>query len=291
MFGAFLVHAAILSLAIFGNRWDQTIAPPEREIPVEVIVEAPKAKPPEAPAPTPQPEFQTHPLDEEPAVDAPRKSNDDKIERKAPDEASRAPTREDTAKAPGEEAAAEEAATPTLQNPPRPAEQPAQPAPASETLTSNSSVVANSESAEAPPPRTNAAAPPEKLATFVGQPFPTWSKGGRFSTFDPLPDVEFGSAAAQTAIAGGKAKSTYLTVLYGMIMSHVPKASSAHEGSEGEIVFVVDGAGNLVQRQISRSSGSRELDATALDAVGEAAPFPAPPQGLPVRLRFTYGAK
>ncbi|HYC26378.1 MAG TPA: TonB family protein, partial [Roseiarcus sp.] len=50
------------------------------------------------------------------------------------------------------------------------------------------------------------------------------------------------------------------------------------------------GRGNLGQRRISQSSGSRELDRAAYEAIGQASPFPPPPQGAPIGLRFTYGA-
>ena len=38
---------------------------------------------------------------------------------------------------------------------------------------------------------------------MIGQPLPTWSKGKQFSTFEPVPDVEFGDAAA-SPVGGGR---------------------------------------------------------------------------------------
>ena len=127
----------------------------------------------------------------------------------------------------------------------------------------------------------------------MGEPFPTWSPGVQISAADSVPDIELGGAAGPSPVSGGKAKTTYLSILYGMIMSrlHLPAAGASSQKTEGVIVFTVDGTGNLVQRQIARASGSPELDSAALGAVGAAAPFPKPPQGLPMRLRFTYGAK
>ncbi len=288
--GAFAFHALIVLLVIFEYRWNPQPAPQAEEIPVEIVVEPPPPpEPPQPPEPSPQPSPETKPLDLEAAHDAPRAANDEKVERPAPDEKTKAPARQDTAKAPGEETAPEKPDQPSRQSEAQPAQQAPQPTPDKAADASDGALDANSESADAQAALAATQAPPQKVATFVGQPLPTWSKGGSFSTFDPLPDIEFGSAAEQTTIAGGKAKKTYLTLLYGMIMAHVHYAASGH-GREGEIVFTVDGKGNLLQRQIARPSGSMDLDAAALGAVAEAAPFPAPPTGSPVRLRFTYGA-
>ena len=137
-------------------------------------------------------------------------------------------------------------------------------------------------------------AQPDKLPTLIGEPFPTWSAGAPISAAKPAPDIELGSAAATTPVSGGKAKATYLSILYGMIMSHVRLPVAGRTNSSragGQIVFTLDGTGALMQRQIVRGSGSLDLDSAVLAAVAEAAPFPTPPQGAPLRLRFTYGAK
>lgn len=291
LFGAFALHALVLFLVIFENHWDRTATPPEQEIPVEVVVEPPPPKPPPPPAPSPEPPIKTQALDEPPARDAPRAANEEKVEREAADEKTSAPASEEAAKTPGEPSAPDKPAPPARESEAKPAPQPPQPKPDKPADPAEGQLEANSQSAEAEPSRAATPAPPARIATFVGEPLPTWSKGGRFSTFDPLPDVELGSAAGPTKIAGGKAKSTYLTQLYGMIMSHVHYSAAEHGKAEGELVFVVDGTGRVVQRQIARPSGSRQLDAAALGAIAAAAPFPPPPQGLPVRLRFTYGAE
>jgi periplasmic protein TonB len=293
--GAFLLHAIILSLLILDYHWEAPLAAPQ-EIPVEFIVEKPQPQAPEppapspSPAPSPQPETQTNPLNLEPAHDAPRAANDEKEERDASDKATKAPRQDQPTKDPGQDSADKPAAAPTPQNEPVTAEKPTEPTPDKAADASSGAVPANSQSPDAV--AAQAQAQPEKLASLIGQPLPNWSNGGRFSTFDSVPDVQLGSAAEQTVISGGKAKKTYLTVLYGKIMAHVRNASLDPDGAtkhSGEVVFIVDGSGGLVQRQISRSSGSRQLDDVALAAVAAAAPFPAPPQGLPVKLRFTYG--
>jgi TonB family protein len=291
--GAFLLHAIILSLLIVDYHWEAPLVAPPEEIPVEIVVEKPQPKAPEPPSPSPSPspqqDAQTNPLDLEPAHDAPRDATDEKVERDASDKATKAPAEDQPTKDPGKDTADKPAATPTPQATPVTAEQPAEPTPDKPADASNGAIRANTESPDAP--AAQAQAQPQKLASLIGQPFPTWSNGGRFSTFDSVPDIQLSSAAEEAIVSGGKAKKTYLTILYGKIMAHVHEASLDGETSKhsGEVVFIVDGSGGLVQRQISRSSGSRELDAVALAAVAASAPFPTPPQGLPVKLRFTYG--
>ena len=288
--GALALHGLILGAVILEYRWNGEPAPAEQEIPVELVPEPPpEPKPPDPPAPTPDPSTQTKPLDLKEAHDAPRAANDEKTEREAADEKTKAPANQDAARAPGQQSAPDQPAQPSRQTEAQPAQQPPQPEPDQAADASDGAVAANSASPDADAARSATAAPAQRVATFVGQPLPTWSKGSSFSTFDPVPDVEFGSAAEQTIIAGGKAKKTYLTVLYGMIMAHV-HTTAADRGRNGQIVFIVDGKGNLLQRSVARPSGSMELDAAALGAVAEAAPFPAPPTGAPVRLRFTYGS-
>ena len=128
---------------------------------------------------------------------------------------------------------------------------------------------------------------------MIGQPLPTWSKGNQFSTFEPVPDVQFGDAAA-SPVGGGQAQTTYLTIVYGLIMKHLRMTDEVRAEAEqvvGAISFVVDGHGEILQRSVTQPSGLNALDAAALEAVREAAPYPTPPMGLPVGMKFTYGGK
>jgi len=279
---ALTVHAAILSPLLLGYAWTPDAAPPMREIPVEIVVE-----------PSPQPTAPQRQLDLEPARDAPRAGNNEKIALDAPDATTkslRSPTREEpgAGATPAETAAtkrdrapdADRTATPTA------------------PLADGGPLQAGEGPADVAQERTEAdaaASPSNRLAMLIGQPFPTWSKGKPFSTFDPPSDVAFSGAAERSeSPISGAARKTYLTVLYGMIMSHLRLTEGTRveaAGREGEIAFVVDSHGAIVARSVARPSGSRDLDAAALEAVTEAAPFPTPPTGLPVSLRFTYGAK
>lgn len=290
LLAAILIHASILSLLAFENELTPAIAPTP-EIAVEIVVEPPPQKPAEAAAKR-APEPTAQPIDLEPAFDAPRAANKEKVEREAPDEATKAPDSPPTDKAPGLAPAREQAAGATREGEPSAAPSSALSALEKAAEAPNGTLAAGD---EAPAERqARADLQSEKLPSLVGEPFPTWSAGAPIFTSESVPDIELGSAAATSPVSGGKAKTTYLSILYGMIMSHVrfPAAARANSSrAEGQIVFTVDGTGNLIQRQIVRASGSLDLDSAALEAVAEAAPFPTPPLGAPMRLRFTYGAK
>ncbi|MGD1014912.1 MAG: TonB family protein [Roseiarcus sp.] len=289
LLGALLLHASLLSFLAYEHELTPAVAPAAREIAVEIVVEPPSEKPDAAktePAPT------APPPDLAPAFDAPRAANEEKIEREAPDEATKAPAAPPTAKALAPNPAREQAAAPLQQGAIDAAANAAEPALEKAAEAAETAVEADR---VAPAERqARADAQPDKLPTLIGEPFPTWSAGAPIPTAESVPDIELGSAAATTPVSGGKAKATYLSIVYGMIMSHVRLPAAGRTNSSraaGQIVFTLDGTGALVQRQIVRASGSLDLDSAALAAVAEAAPFPTPPQGAAVRLRFTYGAK
>ena len=54
-------------------------------------------------------------------------------------------------------------------------------------------------------------------------------------------------------------------------------------------MFALDETGNLLQRRLVSSSGSPNLDLAVMNAIAEAAPFPAPPGWQPKALRLTFG--
>jgi protein TonB len=278
LLGAGLLHGAILSALLIGAWGAAAVAPETTVTPVEIIVEPPQKS-----------------IDIAPAFDAPRAANKETQQRDAPDEVSKA------------------ASTPTPASPPQ------QPTPgvarAEATGTPQQGERQAPQEAAAPPPdkaeaeverpaqadrpadaqqqaRADQPTPPEQQLTFGGDPFPPWSIG-RPSTFQALPGMQVAGAAQDTPIAGGKAKATYLSIVYGLVMSHMRAlhfSPASVAKLEGVVVFVVDGKGALVERRLARASGLREFDSAALEAVVAAAPYPAPPGGLPMGLRFTYGA-
>jgi TonB family protein len=272
-----IVHAGVMAFLLLDYHQGAVAAPEAVEIPVEVVVEA---SPTPEPAPQEKAETQPPPIDLKPAYDAPRAENKEVVEREAPDAASKAPP----AKKPG--------STPAAAREIGPAEQGdvkaliASPAPIADRAADEILPAPRPESDKSvqKPARAEIKAEPQTRSAFAGE---------RFPNFESVPDIDFGSAAKATPIDGGKAKSTYLTVLYGMIMAHmrVPSPRGNPVAVKGAVVFVVDGLGNLRQRRIGKSSGRQELDSAALDAVGQAAPFPAPPTGAPIGLTFAFSAQ
>jgi TonB family protein len=292
-FGACLFHAGVLLFLLVVN-WEPVVEVAPQEIPVEIVVEPPPQEKPEPPPPAPSAP-PTRSIDEDPAFDAPRAANNEKTERDAPDQASKAPpTPTPTSiEKPGAGAAPGGETGPVRQGELQAADHAAEPAmdkPDAEVVKKPELDRDKSEQQQA---SVDANPEPQKLPSLVGQSLPSWSSG-QLPTFESMPDVELAGAAKASPIDGGKAKTTYLTILYGLVMARMHLPPSVHANSnklDGVLLFSVDGTGNLTQNQILRSSGSRDLDAAAVAAVNKAAPFPTPPQGEPIGLRFTYSAK
>jgi protein TonB len=283
---ALLLHLAILGPIWLQFDWAPRPAPPSEEIPVEIVVEQPK--PPPQPQPTPEAAPPKPPIDLEPAHDAPRAAASDVKTPQYGDAAAKnaekqAPPEE---KQTGDKAASGDAAKPV---------EPTSDHQAAAKDDGGPQKASDDVLALAEPPATAAVAPDSqvKVATMIGQPLPTWSKGNQFSTFEPVPDAQFGDAAA-SPVGGGQAQTTYLTIVYGLIMKHLRMTDEVRAEAErvaGAISFAVDGHGEILQRSVSQPSGLNALDAAALEAVREAAPYPTPPMGLPVGMKFTYGGK
>lgn len=282
---AVFLHAAILGPLLFNFHFGPSPAPPEEATPVEIVVEQPKPPPP--PPPPPQPAAPRPQLDLKPAYDAPRTASDEKT----PLDGADAKTNGEKAPTP----AAPQAGAPAPPSQEAKAE-PAAPATPAAAKDDDGEMKASDEppTLAAPPAApSDAPASDAKVATMIGQPLPTWSKDKQFSTFEPVPDVQFG-ASATSPIGGGQAATTYLTIVYGLVMKHLrlPAAVKAEsQNVQGVIDFTVDGHGDIVERSVVQPSGSNGLDAAALEAVREAAPYPTPPMGMPIGLKFTYGGK
>ncbi|WP_158817117.1 energy transducer TonB [Methylocapsa sp. S129] len=283
LLGVGLIYALLLSLLFFENGLEPPLAPETIETPIEIVMEPPPQKEPDKPPAKPEPQPTAQPPLEEPATDAPRAANSQKSEIEGPDKPAKAPPAPEPAKPPSPDPG--EAAGPPRDGAPQAKEASAEPAldkPADETRPATE---LNSEKSDQQQARADADAQTEKSQT---------SNAFQLPTFESVPEVDFGGAAKQTPVAGGQAKATYLSILYGMIMPHMRFASAVRPKSgkyEGTIVFSVDGTGNLLQRRVVRESGSREIDAAALEAISQASPFPPPPRGAPLEMRFSYGAK
>ena len=265
-FASLLVHAIGVGALIYVAANAPAPPPPTMEIPVELV------PPPEEPAPAPEKQPQTPAkqpqeatLDEKPATDAPRPESEEKTDQDAPDKQTRGPHE---AKVTERSATQQEAggAAPDVQEKKDDAE------PLSD---------AAQEPAPAPKPRAIPDKPPSKPGAL--------SDRELLAAFQPLPDYEFGASGRKTPVAGGSAKSTYLTVLFGMVMPKMRVPAGVHH-AQGKITFGVDSWGTLTHIGVQKSSGSPELDYAAMAAVRAAAPFPAPPNHRSIGLTFTYGA-
>jgi TonB family protein len=281
----FVLHAlAILFLNSFGVAGGP--APEPEEIPIEVINEPPPPEP-AAPQPESKPESKPEPeqkaeekiLDEKPATDAPREKNDEKVERDAHDDTShspKTPSKSETVevKPPSEMARTEEkpldAKAPDESAPKVKQDRPdGEPVPTAD-LEGERRMKALEAALHPQPQQTPA---PNPLAAFVA-----------------TPDFSFAPASKYAPVAGGKAATTYLTTLYGMMSSHMHLSAAAggRAHTAGEITFSIDFSGRLTRAHVSKSSGLAELDAAALAAVRASAPFPPPPTGSGLSLRLVF---
>ena len=98
--------------------------------------------------------------------------------------------------------------------------------------------------------------------------------------FDSLPDLDFGGANIAAPVAGGNARATYTAIIVGLFRKHIHvPAGLAPRRIDGVIAFTLDAQGRLINRWVQESSGVREMDSAAFDAVGASSPYPPPPPG------------
>lgn len=287
---ATLIHLGVIVPLFFEAH--QAPGSETQEIPVEIVAEPPpQQEPPPKPEPRPpeQP-AQQRSLNLEAATDAPAQAKKDKIDRPAPEQSDKAAQTPQPAE-PAKPAPPTEEAEKAEQGEAKPAEKPPEPVPDKP----DAEVIRQAEiapDARAQQPAEAEGKPAPRTPSFRDEPSP-WSKHQSFTAPETLDDVEAVSAAENSPM-NGKAKTTYLTVVYGMVMSHmrVPAGTLANSPAiEGMVVFSVDGEGRLTRRRVANSSGSPELDSAAVSAVDQAAPFPPPPGGIAMGMTFTYGAK
>lgn len=270
-----LIPLAIVAISAFAPR----PVPPLQEIPVEIVVEKPPPPKPagEKPKPPPQPE------DEKPAYDAPSAATQEKANRESADTKTMAPSAKaepsQTPGAPQESKEPPAAQVQKAQAAPIPQE-----APPAKNADTRAAPTPAAEEAEAAPP---APIPGEKPAPPPAPPAKT-PPGTPPPSAEVLPEYKFAHAATESPIIGGSADTRYFTIVYGMIRArlHEPGVPPPHGGA---IVFALDETGNLLARKIVTSSGSPNLDMAVMNAIAEAAPYPAPPGWQPKALRLTYG--
>jgi protein TonB len=297
---AFLLHAALIAILLIKSS-DQNGPPTQaEEIPVELVAELPpepKVEPP-PPPPPPMPPKREQPKpkivqDEmKPAFDAPRDANQETVEREAPDKETRAqrvapPTKQAAEKPAREAGTVQETA-------PDPSPQHAPEKIAEEKVEDKPDAEAIAEAAKKEPAKSKdrqAKRDPVKTPPSEGK---RGSVADQLAALAPTPNYSVGSRAKAAPVAGGTENTTYLSILYGLIMRHwrdPPGSTIRALSAEGIVVFYVDERGNLTHQAVYRASGRPDLDAAAATAVRAAAPFPAPPRGMPRAIAFHYGTK
>jgi TonB family protein len=161
----------------------------------------------------------------------------------------------------------------------------------------SSSTAAKSDETGANAPRPSDVTPNPKNGTAVatGSSASAEAPAGRqpLPTIEELPQYKAPPAVERSPSAGNNAESRYLTIIYGMIKSKLHAAPELHAEMathHGVVDFYVDEGGNLTGRKLVNSSGSPNLDAV-MEAIAEAAPYPAPPNWSPVSLNYNFGKK
>jgi protein TonB len=284
-----LVHAALFAFLLRENALEASQQIVEQEIPVEVVVEPPPEELPEPPKPKqppPKPQVQQEEY-EKPAFDAPRAQNQETVERETPDKETAAPN-----VAPPKEQVAPEA---TQQKEANHAQEAApEPSKSKEKQADDIPDAEIVEPAE-PAPQTPQENNPSQAETKVPEnQTQTHTIAEQIAALAPLPDFKLGSTAKHSPVSGGNAKTTYLSILYGMIVPRmrIPRSVRAlHFASDGVVAFYIDERGNLTHQAVVRGSGVPDLDAAAIRAVRQAAPFPTPPLGHPRSILFHYHSR
>lgn len=286
------LHTALFAYLLWQDMVSAPLLTQEQEIPVEVVTLPPEPTPTpqqQAEQQAPKPKEPPQPLKleeeyEEPGVDAPRAASKETVERKSAREETRSPN-----VAPPKEQAAQEPENakdaggrqPTPQNqqtqeaasPKKPEESP------DAEVVDLATPATEPKPDQTPAPAKTEVSPNEKAGSIADQ----------IAALAPVPDFQFGAAAKPSPVSGGNAKTTYFSILYGLIVPRLQIPPSARKASrEGLVAFYIDERGNLTHQAVVRSSGLSELDAAAVSAVRRAAPFPPPPYGHPRSILFRY---
>jgi protein TonB len=296
---AFLLHAALIALFFIGSRNDGGKPTHAEEIPVEIVAELPpdpKVEPPPPPPPMPPKREPPKPkvVQEEmkPAFDAPRDANQETVEREAPDKETQAPRAAPPTKQTAEKPAPEAATVQETAPDPSPQHAPEKVAEEKLDDKPDAEAIAKAETKEpAKSKDRQAKRDPVKAPASEGK---KGSVADQLAALSPTPNYSVGSRAKPAPVAGGTENTTYLSILYGLIMRHwrdPPGSTIRALAAEGIVVFYVDERGNLTHQALYRASGRPDLDAAAATAVRRAAPFPAPPRGMPRAIAFHYGTK
>ncbi len=297
-----LLHLSIVAFLLWEDRRTE-FAPPQEEIPVEVITEPPpppeekKEEPPPPEPPQPEQEKQKPPPpppppppeEEKPATDAPKLESKAKSEQDWPEEQKETKTPRN--EPPTEKVTPKDEKPEGLKDATDEADGDKTPEPAPQKAIEDKPDAEIIERAEKTPTPTEKPETKETKAAKKGQ---GMTIADMVAAMAPLPDYKLAAPPKTSPVGGGQAKTTYLTILYGLIMPHMripPRVREIPMSSRGVVAFYIDEMGNLTHQAVYKTSGLPDLDAAALAAVRAAAPFPAPPRGLPRAMLFTYATK
>lgn len=299
-----LAHLSILAFLLWEDK-RSSLPEPVEEIPVEVITEPP---PPEQPPeekkeepPPPEPEKQEQEKQkpppppppppeklEDPATDAPKLESKEKSEQDAPEAQPEMKTpRKDT---PTEKLVEKDEKPEGLKDAEEDADGDKKPAPAPKEAEDKPDAEVIEQAQKTPQPVEK----PEPDAGKAAKKGEGKTIAEMVAAMAPLPAPVFTAPPKRSPVGGGQAKTTYLTILYGLIMPHMripPRVRQIQMSSRGVVAFYIDEMGNLTHQAVYKTSGLPDLDAAALAAVRAAAPFPPPPRGLPRAMLFTYATK
>jgi protein TonB len=286
-------HALLLTILLLGDFSVASEPTRAEDIPVEIVAELPpeqKALPPPPDLVNPPvvkekpPPEKVHLVDVEVAHDAPLSGNNDQIHKGDPDQEMKAPRVAPPPKLaaprPAQEKPEQEKAA-TASN-----EKAANPSPPSEPqkLADDTSDAEALDKAQPEPP----AKPQRKQAPQDSKSPPAQGNketvAQQLAALSPAPNYSIGAAAKAAPISGGTEKASYESLLMGLISRQLhlpPELRARHLISVGQIGLFVDEMGNLIHQAVYRASGEPALDTAWLAAVRRAAPFPAPPRGLP----------
>jgi len=299
----FLAHAAILAFLLFEDSFIAAETTRVEEIPVEIIAELPpERKPPAQPLPPPadlvappvvkeMPPEKVQLEDVDKASDAPMSGNASETQKAEETKETQAPRQAPPPKLvapqpPQDKPVQEKAATP-------PEEKPADSSPPSEPqkLAEDQPEAEALDKAQPEPP----VKPKEKKASKQSKDSPAQGKkvtvAQQLAALAPAPDFSIGPKAKAAPIGGGTEKASYESLLMGLITRQlrIPAEARARQLAHvGRIGLFVDEMGNLTHQALYRASGDPILDAAWLAAVRRAAPFPAPPRGIPHGFLLVY---
>jgi periplasmic protein TonB len=300
------VHALILAILLFEDFSIAREPTLDKEIPVEIVAELPpeqKAEP-IAKLLLPPPDLVTPPVvkekpppervhldDVEVAHDAPVSGNADQTHKGEPYEETKAPRVAPPPKLaapqPAVEKPAQEKAAAPSQEKPAPPSPPAEP----QKLADDTPDAEPLDKAQPEPPaklKDKQSPKPDKSPPTEGK---NITVAQQLAALSPAPNYSLGAAAKAAPISGGTEKASYESLLWGLITRRVhlpPELRAQHLISVGQIGIFVDEMGNLTNQEFYHHSGQPALDKAWMAAVHAAAPFPAPPRGLPHGFTLQY---